>query len=58
MDTKTVIIREFPEELHKEFKTLCALEPMPMNRKIIKLVTTWVGEHHAMIEQIRKLNKK
>jgi len=58
MNKKNIIIRDFPVELHAEFKSFCALVPVPMNRKIIELVTAWVGEHHAMIEQIRKFNKK
>lgn len=39
---KNIIIREVPPELHKEFKSLCALESTPMGRKIIELVAAWV----------------
>jgi hypothetical protein len=47
--TKSVIIREFPVDLHAEFKSLCALVPLPMNRQIIELVRAWIGEHDEMI---------
>lgn len=56
--TKTVIIREFPVKLHAEFKSLCALVPVPMNRKIIEMVTAFVAEHHEMIQRVREHNKK
>lgn len=42
MTKKTVIIREFPVDLHAEFKSLCALESVPMQKKIIELVAEWV----------------
>jgi len=56
--TKSVIIREFPVDLHAEFKSLCALVPLPMNRQIIELVRAWVGEHHEMIRRVKEYNKK
>lgn len=58
MDKKTVIIREFPRDLHAEFKSLCALVPVPMNRKIIELVQAFVGEHRDMIRRVRNNNQK
>lgn len=56
--TKSVIIRDFPVELHAEFKSLCALVPVPMNRKIIEMVKAFVDEHHEMIQRVREFNKK
>ena len=56
--TKTVIIREFPTELHAEFKSLCALVPVAMNRKIIEMATAFVAEHHDMIHRVEEFNKK
>ena len=56
--TKSVIIRDFPVELHAEFKSLCALVPIPMNRKIIEMVAVFVGEHHEMIKRVKEFNKK
>lgn len=58
MDKKTVIIREFPRDLHAEFKSLCALVPVPMNRKIVELVEGWVNEHREMIRRVREYNQK
>jgi hypothetical protein len=58
MDKKTVIIREFPRDLHAEFKSLCALVPVPMNRKISELVQAFVGEHRDMIRRVRSYNQK
>jgi hypothetical protein len=55
---KTVIIREFPTELHAEFKSFCALVPIPMNRKIIEMVSAFVAEHHEMIRRVQAHNKK
>lgn len=57
-DKKTVIIREFPVELHAEFKSLCALVPVPMNRKIIEMVKAFVDEHHEVNQRVRQFNKK
>jgi len=56
--TKSVIIRDFPVELHGEFKSLCALVPIPMNRKIIEMVNDFVAEHREMIQRVRNFNKK
>lgn len=56
--TKSVIIRDFPVELHAEFKSLCALVPVPMNRKIIEMVQEFVAEHHDMIQRVKEFNKK
>ena len=56
--TKSVIIRDFPVELHAEFKSLCALVPVPMNRKIIEMVMAFVAEHHDMIKMVKKFNQK
>jgi hypothetical protein len=56
--TKSVIIRDFPVELHAEFKSLCALVPVSMNRKIIEMVSAFVDEHHEMIQRVRQFNKK
>jgi hypothetical protein len=56
--TKSVIIRDFPVDIHAEFKSLCALVPVPMNRKIIELVQAFVGEHRDMIRRVREYNKK
>jgi len=56
--TKTVIIREFPTTLHAEFKSLCALVPVAMNRKIIEMVEAFVGDHHETIRCVRERNKK
>jgi hypothetical protein len=58
MKSKNIIVRDFPAELHTEFKSLCALQPVPMNRKIIDLVTAWVSEHHDMIRRVTDFNKK
>lgn len=55
--TKTVIIREFPADLHAEFKSLCALVPVAMNRKIIEMVQAFVAEHHEMIRRVRNYNQ-
>jgi hypothetical protein len=56
--TKSVIIRDFPVDLHAEFKSLCALVPVSMNRKIIEMVSAFVDEHHEMIQRVRQFNKK
>lgn len=57
-DTKSVIIREFPVALHAEFKSLCALEPVTIQRKIVELVEDWVNTQNAMIDRIRDYNRR
>lgn len=48
--TKNINIHNFPAELHAEFKYLCELEPTPINRKIVELVTEWVGDHQDLAD--------
>jgi hypothetical protein len=56
--TKSVIIRDFPVDLHAAFKSLCALVPVSMNRKIIEMVSAFIDEHHEVNQRVRQFNKK
>jgi len=45
--TKTVRVRNFPEDLHTKFKALCVTERISMENKIIELINTWVLEQES-----------
>ena len=41
---KTIIIKNFPEDLHRKAKAKAALEGITLKALIIKLLETYLGE--------------
>jgi len=53
--TKSIIIRNLPEILHKNFKSLCAMEGVSLQDKIVELIREAVdGWRDRIIKDIKK----
>ena len=59
MPDKTLLIRDVPEELHRDFKTLCAREGVTMSWKVKEMMEVAVNlkelEREVWKEEIKNL---